>query len=1094
MDKRFGKRFTHWQALNQGGQAQLFRVHDTWTGKVCALKVATESPESRENLLHEFGLLSRLRHPCLIESLDLVWDEDGPGHLLEYVPLVAPDALWKAGGEEAVRAALIQAWRGLSYLHRQGLVHGDVSPGNILVWRDGADWRAKVADLGLVQAEEVAVLETSVRGTVDYLAPEVLRGEGGSSAADWFGLAATGVHWIDGESYWARLDPATAIRRMAEFEGGLKAGRPVSDDLGGVIEGWSSSAPQKRGSISIGALMGEDGVGFGPEVTAGSVHGLEEDVRVWTDAVLNEGVTLLVMKGRFGSGRRTVLKHISRGLSVEGWMDLGEAPAEVGRSWVREQGGRMDAVELSRAMLNQFEGSKVVVRWPARLSELEERVLRAFVAGRESNTVVLLAGPVEGEVVGESWLRTHLRVRDEVWVGPENGAMEMIAADLYAEEETRVSSAGHLREGRHPRAGGDPPALEGATPLSLEVGKLGGDAECGDELRAEAEAIWERVCVGCRRGLVLLAWGEQGYQPQDLEELIGQEGALEIESLLCIRSDYGAGDRRLMFTDALIQGAMTEFIAGEVDEGFLFDLGGILGTQPVELAIVSRFLQRGVFLEKLSLSALKEALAAGDYTGVLDYKKAYAARVDDAGEEWDKQFVDLFWEAARNIGRLPEEEELLRKQLEFGEDESQQRRLIEVLCALGNWQEAREECEIADQSDWTALKRLETIWQMGQFDEAEAEYELFENRWQELSEKNLLTYCVDRARLSSYKGDLPERETRLTIALERVEHLCESDMLFQNLYAGSRRYAHDWGTALDSYSNSADLAQRQHDWLGYVRARVNLASLRSAMGHYREARNQVKNSLSIAIATGSELLEARTSLTGAYAEAYSGYPSNALNRAQSVIAFGESVNDRGLITTSRSLQIITSVFYGLDYEIDDDVLLENDQISLRALQPLLQLDFAEAERFLVSKLEGFKSLSAQGEADCLKYLVECCVVQKRGDAPKHAERLRALDHVVGEAVDGINFLEWGFGIEGSHEPLMDSMKRFVDHERRFEFAYWGFHVLNEIERLPTSHRQAFKKSYLETIQTIADNFVSADQKRSFLSLPRIQKSLKLLSV
>ena len=89
MLERFGGRFESWEPLGQGAEGKLYRVRDTWTGRLCALKVASD-PAGAAALTHEFTLLSRYRHPALIESLDLVRESGDTAHLMEYVPAVDP--------------------------------------------------------------------------------------------------------------------------------------------------------------------------------------------------------------------------------------------------------------------------------------------------------------------------------------------------------------------------------------------------------------------------------------------------------------------------------------------------------------------------------------------------------------------------------------------------------------------------------------------------------------------------------------------------------------------------------------------------------------------------------------------------------------------------------------------------------------------------------------------------------------------------------------------------------------------------------------------------------------------------------------------
>ena len=89
--------------------------------------------------------------------------------------------------DEAVEI-LTQACRGLDYAHRNGVVHRDVKPGNLLRGRDGG--QVKLADFGIAKATEHSDMTKvgSVLGTAAYLSPEQARGEPAGPASDLYAL------------------------------------------------------------------------------------------------------------------------------------------------------------------------------------------------------------------------------------------------------------------------------------------------------------------------------------------------------------------------------------------------------------------------------------------------------------------------------------------------------------------------------------------------------------------------------------------------------------------------------------------------------------------------------------------------------------------------------------------------------------------------------------------------------------------------------------------------------------------------------------------------------------------------------------------
>jgi eukaryotic-like serine/threonine-protein kinase len=100
------------------------------------------------------------------------------------------------GPDEAV-AILTQACRGLDYAHRNGVVHRDVKPGNLLRNRDGV---VKLADFGIAKAAEQSDITKvgSVVGTAAYLSPEQARGEAAGPASDLYALGVVSYQLLAG--------------------------------------------------------------------------------------------------------------------------------------------------------------------------------------------------------------------------------------------------------------------------------------------------------------------------------------------------------------------------------------------------------------------------------------------------------------------------------------------------------------------------------------------------------------------------------------------------------------------------------------------------------------------------------------------------------------------------------------------------------------------------------------------------------------------------------------------------------------------------------------------------------------------------------
>jgi len=159
---------------------------------------AESEPWMRARLLAEGELLARLQArgtPRLVASGE---DALGPWLVLERVrgePLAARiggvDAAWMALAASAAFGALAQ-------VHAAGVVHGDLSPDNVMLSADAR--RATLLDFGLALWPGAPPMPAGpFRGTLLYAAPEVARGEIPDARSDSFALAASLLHVASGE-------------------------------------------------------------------------------------------------------------------------------------------------------------------------------------------------------------------------------------------------------------------------------------------------------------------------------------------------------------------------------------------------------------------------------------------------------------------------------------------------------------------------------------------------------------------------------------------------------------------------------------------------------------------------------------------------------------------------------------------------------------------------------------------------------------------------------------------------------------------------------------------------------------------------------
>jgi serine/threonine protein kinase len=176
--------------LGEGGMGQVFRATHAQTGAAVALKLLRPELANDEalirRLLREARAAGAVEHRHLVRVLD-AGQADGRHYLaLELVPGVSVGQRIDDEGplplDDVVRIAADVA-AGLDALHRAGILHRDVKPSNVLLDGEGA---ARLTDFGLAKGHDYSALTLpgQMLGTIDYLAPELIRGDEPTAGSD----------------------------------------------------------------------------------------------------------------------------------------------------------------------------------------------------------------------------------------------------------------------------------------------------------------------------------------------------------------------------------------------------------------------------------------------------------------------------------------------------------------------------------------------------------------------------------------------------------------------------------------------------------------------------------------------------------------------------------------------------------------------------------------------------------------------------------------------------------------------------------------------------------------------------------------------
>ncbi|MFE4668474.1 protein kinase [Streptomyces sp. NPDC056716] len=225
---RLGDRYRLTEAIGSGGMGRVWRAHDEVLNRAVAIKELTAAlyaSDSDQSVLlartrAEARAAARINHSAVVTVHDVLEHDGRPWIVMELVEGYSlADAVKENSRIEPAEAARIGLWvlRALRAAHTAGVLHRDVKPGNVLLARDG---RVLLTDFGIAQIEGDSTITRTgeVVGSVDYLAPERVRGHDPGPAADLWALGATLYAAVEGLSPFRRTSPLGTMQAVVEEE------------------------------------------------------------------------------------------------------------------------------------------------------------------------------------------------------------------------------------------------------------------------------------------------------------------------------------------------------------------------------------------------------------------------------------------------------------------------------------------------------------------------------------------------------------------------------------------------------------------------------------------------------------------------------------------------------------------------------------------------------------------------------------------------------------------------------------------------------------------------------------------------------------
>jgi membrane protein YdbS with pleckstrin-like domain/predicted Ser/Thr protein kinase len=184
-----GGRYRLLAPLGEGGMARVYRARDLRLNREVAVKILhddlTRDPGFLSRFEREAQVVAGLAHPNIVPVYDVGGEDGAPYIIMEYIRGRTLKETLEAGGPLSVARAvaiMLPILDALGYAHRQGLIHRDVKPHNILLTTDGTP---RLADFGIAHLVDGSTTRTAaILGSAQYLSPEQSRGEEATERSD----------------------------------------------------------------------------------------------------------------------------------------------------------------------------------------------------------------------------------------------------------------------------------------------------------------------------------------------------------------------------------------------------------------------------------------------------------------------------------------------------------------------------------------------------------------------------------------------------------------------------------------------------------------------------------------------------------------------------------------------------------------------------------------------------------------------------------------------------------------------------------------------------------------------------------------------
>jgi serine/threonine protein kinase len=255
--------YTLVRRIGEGGMGVVYECSQDGAPQAVALKLLrpelAQNDDYRRRFQHEVRAASEVRHPGLVPIVD-AGEADGYHYLaMPFVGRRTLKTVTRTEGRLAVDRALAVAeglGSALDAIHERGLVHRDIKSSNILLTDDGVPM---LSDFGVAKGAGYTVLTRTglMVGTLDYLAPELIRGDPATPASDVYAFACLVYECLAGAPpFSSRSMFEIGYAHLNDAPAGLHGHIPgVSDELERALLRGLEKEPSRRPHLA-GAYAG----------------------------------------------------------------------------------------------------------------------------------------------------------------------------------------------------------------------------------------------------------------------------------------------------------------------------------------------------------------------------------------------------------------------------------------------------------------------------------------------------------------------------------------------------------------------------------------------------------------------------------------------------------------------------------------------------------------------------------------------------------------------------------------------------------------------------------------------------------------------